>query len=144
VDSTGHNDEVIGTTADTTGKNAALTIPIARFTGAADESIGLFARFTAPTRTPYRHRRRLHRHQPVAHRHQRPAQRHNRRADRSHSRLRIGSDAEVTARVEPHIATSGEPTVSLDEMTAPDAEPTGRMRDPSWVAMHQASPAPPR
>ena len=42
-----HHREVIGTTADTAANNAALTIPTARFTGAADELIALFARFTA-------------------------------------------------------------------------------------------------
>ncbi len=81
---------------------------------------------------------------PAGHRQQRSADRHDRRADRPHSRLRVGSHPQVGARTERHIATSGAPTVSLAAMTAPDAEPTGRRRDPNWVAMHQAPPQPAR
>jgi hypothetical protein len=75
---------------------------------------------------------------PVVHRQQRSTQRHDRRDDRSRSRLRLGSHPEVTTTTEPRIATSGAPTVSLGAMTAPDAEPSGRMRDSTWVAIHQA------
>jgi hypothetical protein len=122
----------------TTGRRPS---PPRRFTGAADELIGLFARFTAPTRTPCRHHRRIHCQHPVVHRQQRSAQCHNRRADRSHSRLRVGSHPEVTTTTERHVATSRAPTVSLGATTVPDAEPTGRMRDSLWVAMHQAPPS---
>lgn len=85
--------------------------------------------------------RTLHRHQREAHRQQRvsSAPRPPRRPVAY--RRGIGTHPEVAARTEPRITTSGEPTASRDEMTAPDARATGRMGDPSWVAMHEALPA---